>query len=85
MSSPVFDNLHEPLIINTGLTDHCLKSKRIRSFPGLYFPAFGLNNERYGIIRTNAGKYGPEKLRIWTLFMQRTFVSFHHFDNHPFL
>ena len=39
---------------------HCLKSVRIRSFYGLYFPAFGLN----------LGKYGPEKLRIRTLFTQ---------------
>ena len=29
-------------------------------FSGLYFPVFGLNTE----------KYGPEKLRIWTLFTQ---------------
>ena len=25
---------------------HCLKSARIRSFSGTYFPAFGLNTER---------------------------------------
>ena len=39
---------------------HCVKSTRIRSFSGLYFPAFGLNTR----------KYGPEKLRIRTLFTQ---------------
>ena len=27
---------------------HCLKNNRIRSFCGPYFPAFGLNTERYG-------------------------------------
>ena len=27
---------------------HCVKSVRIRSFPGPYFPAFGLNTEKYG-------------------------------------
>ena len=26
---------------------HCVKSVRIRSNSGLYFPAFGLNTERY--------------------------------------
>ena len=26
---------------------HCVKSVRIRSFSGLYFPAFGLNTERF--------------------------------------
>ena len=35
-----------PLIFQ--VTDrHCVKSVRIRSFYGLYFPAFGLNMERY--------------------------------------
>ena len=28
---------------------HCVKSVRIRSFSGPYFPAFGLNTERYGV------------------------------------
>ena len=28
---------------------HCVKSVRIRSFPGPYFPAFGLNMERYEV------------------------------------
>ena len=28
---------------------HCLKSVRIRSYFGPYFPAFGLNTERYGV------------------------------------
>ena len=38
----------------------------MRSFPGPYFPVFGLNTEIY----RNTGKYGPGKLRIWTLFTQ---------------
>ena len=41
-----------------------MKSVRFRSFSGPYFPAFGLNTERYGV------KYRPEKLRIQTLFTQ---------------
>ena len=39
---------------------HSVKSVRIWSFSGLYFPAFGLNT----------GKYGPEKLWTRTLFKQ---------------
>ena len=38
---------------------------------GPYFPAFGLNTERYylSVFGPNAGKYGPKKkIRIWTLF-----------------
>ena len=27
--------------------DHCVKSARVRSYSALYFPAFGLNTERY--------------------------------------
>ena len=45
-----------------------MKSVRILSFSGSYFPAFGLNTER------NSGKYGPEKLRIWALFTQCHFA-----------
>ena len=52
-------------------SDHCVKSVRIRSFSGLYFPTFGLNTERYFVLSPNVGKYGPEKLRIRTLFTQR--------------
>ena len=28
---------------------HCVKSVRIQSFSGPYFPVFGLNTERYGV------------------------------------
>ena len=38
-----------------------VKSVRIWSFSGSYFPVFGLNTVRYGV-SPNAGKYGPEKL-----------------------
>ena len=50
--------------------NHCVKSVLIRSFSGSYFPAFGLNTERYFAFSLNAGKYGPEKLRIQTRFTQ---------------
>ena len=38
---------------------HCVKSARIRSNSGPYFPAFGLNTERYGVflrIKSECGK-----------------------------
>ena len=49
---------------------HCEKSVRVRTSSGPYFPAFGLNMERYSVFSPNAGKYRVEKLQIWTLFMQ---------------
>ena len=33
---------------------HCIISVRIRSYPGPYYPAFGLNTERY----QNNSEYG---------------------------
>ena len=62
--------------------NHCIKSVHIRSFSGPHFPAFELNTEIYGVslsirdmeylsvFSLNAGKYGPEKLQIRTLFKQ---------------
>ena len=44
--------------------DHCVKSVRIRSFSGPYFPAFGLNTGRYEAslrIRCWCGKIGTWK------------------------
>ena len=38
---------------------HCVKSVRIPSYSGLYFPAFGLNREKYGVslgIQSECGK-----------------------------
>ena len=42
---------------------HCLKSVRIRSYFGLYFPVFGLNTERYPVFSCIRTEYG-EILRI---------------------
>ena len=39
---------------------HCVKSVHIRSYSGPYFPAFGLNAERYSLCSLNAVKYGPK-------------------------
>ena len=44
--------------------EHCVKSVRIRSFSGPYFPAFGLNTERYGVslrIQSECGKIRTKK------------------------
>ena len=45
---------------------HCVKSVRIRSHCGPYFPAFGLNTERYRVplrIQSECKKIAPEQLR----------------------
>ena len=43
---------------------HWVKSVRIRSFTGPYFPAFGLNTERFGVslcIQSECGKIRTRK------------------------
>ena len=42
---------------------HCVKSVRIRSFSGRYFPAIGLNTERYGVSLRIQSKYGDKRTR----------------------
>ena len=37
------------LYLNAWDDFHCVKSGRIRSFSGPYFPAFGLHTERYSV------------------------------------
>ena len=39
-------------------------------FSGMFFPEFGLNAEIYSGFNPNAVQYGPEKLRIRTVFVQ---------------
>ena len=48
---------------------NCVNSVFIRSFSGPYFPALGLNwDTKYlSVFTPNAGKHGPEKLRIRTV------------------
>ena len=41
---------------------HCMKNVRVWSFSGPYFPAFGLNTERYGIFL----RIQTECSKIWT-------------------
>ena len=52
--------------------DGCVESVRIRSYSASYFPAFGLNTERYGVFSRNAGKYGPQKLSILESFCNKS-------------
>ena len=46
----------------------CVKSVHNRRFSGPHCPAFG--HSYLSVFSPNAGKYGPEKLRIRTLFTQ---------------
>ena len=67
------------------VTLHCVKSVHIWSFSRLHLPPFGLNTEGYGVsslsvFSLNAGKYGPEKLRIQTLFTQCWYSTFNFFE-----
>ena len=44
---------------------HCVKSVRIRSFSGShYYPAFGLNTERYGVSLRIQSECGKMRTRI---------------------
>ena len=53
------NRLHETLRENCPNTEF---------FSGPYFPAFGLNMERYGVFSPNAGKYGPGKFSYLDTF-----------------
>ena len=44
---------------NSTFDEHCVKSVRIRSYSGLYFPKFG-DTPYLSVLSPNAGKYGPE-------------------------
>ena len=43
---------------------HCVKSVHIRSYSGPYFPAFGLNTERYGVSLCIQSECGKMRTRI---------------------
>ena len=70
------------LFLTEKKTNHSVKSVRIQSYSGPYFPAFGLNTERYGVslcipsehgknADQNNSKYGPfsrrEYLKVSTI------------------
>ena len=43
---------------------HCVKSVRIRSYSGPYFPAFGLNAKKYGVFLHIQSEQGKMQTRI---------------------
>ena len=43
---------------------HCMKRVCIRSYSGPYFPAFGLNTERYGVSRRSQSECGKIRTTI---------------------
>ena len=47
LGSSTFGNLRKASLQN--YITHCVKSFRIRSYPGPHFPAFGLNTGRYTV------------------------------------
>ena len=61
---------------------HCLKSVRIRSFSGPYFPAFGLNTERYSVslpsvpMQENTDQKNSEHEHF--LRSAISFIAYHH-------
>ena len=59
----VLKMLHLRSILSTGKL-HCVKSVRIRSYSGPYFPAFGLNTERYGESLRIQSECGKIRTRI---------------------
>ena len=62
---------------------HCLKSVRIRSYSGPYFPAFGLNTERYGVYIISCLRPATLlKKRLWHMCIP---VNFAKFLRKPFL
>ena len=44
---------------------------------GPYFPACGLNTERYGVEKTIVENTAQKNLRIWTLFTQSEITVFY--------
>ena len=67
------------------LSNHyCVKTVRIWSFFGLYFPAFGLNTERYGVsllIHSKCGKIRTRKTPNTDAFHAVHSVHIHQMKN----
>ena len=69
---PALQNNHLLVIIDV-YSSTASKLSKYGLFSGPYFPAFGLNTERYSVslrIQSECGKMRTEKLRIWTLSTQ---------------
>ena len=59
---------------------HCVKSVRHRSFSGSYFPAFGLNTERYEVflrIQSECGKIRTRKKPVFRHFSRSASLKQH--------
>ena len=54
-------------------SSRCIKSIRIRSFSGPYFPAFGLNTERYSVFLRIYSKCGKVRTRKTPCVMNKSF------------
>ena len=68
-------------IIFFHISFHCLKSVRMRCF---FWSVFSrIQTEYREILYLYTGKYGPEKLRVWTLFKQCSSKFLH--NNSTFL
>ena len=83
--------------INEALNLHCVKSVRIQSYSGPYFPAFGLNKGRNGVslpIQFECGEIQTRitpntnifhAVRILKNFLCKTKgILIHSFPTHPF-
>ena len=67
---------------------HCVKSVRIRSFSGPYFPAFGLNTEKYSVylpIQSECGKIQTKKTPNTDTFYAILITWWYHENGHELL
>ena len=69
MKEPTIESRETFDIFLSPIHQHRMKSVQIRSF---FWSVFSSIRTEYGVfvISPNEGKYGPEKLLIWTLFTQ---------------
>ena len=60
----LYQMIHQRIIIeNNWRIINCMKSVRIWSFSGPYFPAFGMNTEKYGVSLSIQSKCGKVRTR----------------------
>ena len=67
---------------------HCVKSVGIRSFSGPYFPAFGLNTEKYSVylpIQSECGKIQTKKTPNTDTFSAILITWWYHENGHELL
>ena len=65
----ISDMADMPYSFDSNLTvSHCVKSVRVRSYSGPYFPAFGMNTDRHSVSLRIQSKCG----NIWTIITPNT-------------